>query len=55
VVASALWWLSAVDAQSSPAPVIVVETSKGTFSFDTYPDDAPQTVRHIVELAKAGF
>jgi cyclophilin family peptidyl-prolyl cis-trans isomerase len=55
VLASAPWWLSAIDAQNSPAPVIVVETSKGTFAFDTYPDDAPQTVRHIVELAKSGF
>jgi cyclophilin family peptidyl-prolyl cis-trans isomerase len=51
----ALWWVSAVAAQSSPAPVIVVETSKGTFSFDTYPDEAPQTVRHIVELVRSGF
>jgi cyclophilin family peptidyl-prolyl cis-trans isomerase len=51
----ALWWVSAVAGQSSPAPVIVVETSKGTFSFDTYPDEAPQTVRHIVELVRSGF
>ena len=35
--------------------VIVVETSKGTFSFNTYPDEAPQTVRHIVELVRSGF
>jgi cyclophilin family peptidyl-prolyl cis-trans isomerase len=35
--------------------VIVVETAKGTFSFDTYPDEAPQTVKHIVELAQNGF
>ena len=27
-------------AQSS-GPVIVVETSKGTFEFETYPEDAP--------------
>src|SRR4029450_13216540 len=52
---AALWWVSAVAGQSSPAPVIVVETSKGTFSFDTYPDEAPQTVRHIVELVRSGF
>ena len=38
-----------------PAPVIVVETSRGTFSFETFPDDAPMTVAHIVALAKSGF
>src|SRR5581483_3340171 len=37
------------------APVIVVETSKGTFSIETFPEDAPKTVAHIVELASRGF
>ena len=41
-------------AQSS-GPVIVVETSKGTFEFETYPEDAPKTVAHIVALVKQGF
>ena len=36
-------------------PVIVVETSKGTFLFETYPNEAPKTVAHIVELVKRGF
>ncbi len=45
-----------VAAQSSGAgPVIVVETSRGTFSFETYPDEAPKTVAHVVELVKRGF
>jgi peptidyl-prolyl cis-trans isomerase B (cyclophilin B) len=35
--------------------VIVVETSKGTFAFETYPSEAPKTVAHIVELVKSGF
>jgi cyclophilin family peptidyl-prolyl cis-trans isomerase len=39
----------------SAAPVIVVETSKGTFAFETYPIEAPKTVAHIVELVKRGF
>ena len=43
------------DAQSQPGPVIVVETSKGTFAFETYPKDAPKTVAHIVALAESGF
>ena len=37
------------------APVIVVETTKGVFEFETYPDDAPKTVAHIVDLVKRGF
>jgi len=42
-------------AEDAPAPVIVVETSKGTFSFGTYPGEAPRTVKHVVELVKGGF
>ena len=36
-------------------PVIVVETAKGTFEFETYPNEAPKTVAHIVELVKKSF
>jgi peptidylprolyl isomerase len=39
----------------APAPVVVVETSKGTFAFETYPDDAPKSVAHVVDLVKRGF
>jgi cyclophilin family peptidyl-prolyl cis-trans isomerase len=43
-------------ASAQPAgPVIVVETTKGRFEFETYPADAPKTVAHIVELVKSGF
>jgi cyclophilin family peptidyl-prolyl cis-trans isomerase len=35
--------------------VIVVETVKGTFEFETYPNEAPKTVAHIVDLVKSGF
>src|SRR5262249_44929958 len=45
---------AAASAQSA-APVIVVETSKGTFAFETYPNDAPKTVAHIVDLVRRGF
>jgi len=41
--------------QSATAPVIVVETSKGTFELETYPDEAPKTVAHIVDLVRRGF
>ena len=42
--------------RSQPAaPVITVDTAKGTFEFETYPDEAPKTVAHIVDLVKRGF
>ncbi|HJZ75472.1 MAG TPA: peptidylprolyl isomerase [Vicinamibacterales bacterium] len=37
------------------APIVVVETAKGTFTFETYPDDAPKSVAHVVELVRNGF
>jgi peptidyl-prolyl cis-trans isomerase B (cyclophilin B) len=44
-------------AQPSPGagPVVVVETVKGTFEFETYPDEAPQTVEHVLRLVKRNF
>jgi len=36
-------------------PVIVVETSRGSFSFETFPDEAPVTVAHIVALVRDHF
>jgi len=44
---------SAVRAQAGP--IIAVETTKGTFEFETYPEEAPKTVAHIVDLVKRGF
>jgi cyclophilin family peptidyl-prolyl cis-trans isomerase len=37
------------------APVIVVETTKGTFEIETYPTEAPKTVAHIVALVNRQF
>ena len=50
-------WIPApcLHGQSGVGPVIVVETSKGSFAFETYPNEAPRTVAHIVELVKRGF
>ena len=47
----------AVPAATSPGagPVIVVETVKGTFEFETYPNEAPKTVARIVELVNKRF
>jgi cyclophilin family peptidyl-prolyl cis-trans isomerase len=46
--------LSAAGAQGA-GPVIVVETSRGMFAFETFPNDAPLTVAHVVALVKSGF
>jgi peptidyl-prolyl cis-trans isomerase B (cyclophilin B) len=36
-------------------PVVVVETARGAFEFETYPDDAPKTVASFLALVKKGF
>ncbi|HVH28513.1 MAG TPA: peptidylprolyl isomerase [Vicinamibacterales bacterium] len=36
-------------------PVIVVETTKGTFAIETFSREAPKTVAHVVALVKRGF
>jgi cyclophilin family peptidyl-prolyl cis-trans isomerase len=60
VLCGCLAFLSTVsplsEAQSvAGGPVVVVDTTKGTFAFETYPADAPKTVAHVVELVKRGF
>lgn len=47
--------LSAAAARAQTGPVIVVETTKGAFAFETYPTEAPVTVEHILELVRDGF
>jgi cyclophilin family peptidyl-prolyl cis-trans isomerase len=48
---------TAEPAQPSPGagPVVVIETTKGTFEFETYPTEAPRTVEHILALVKRNF
>ena len=36
-------------------PVIVLDTAKGVIEIETYPEDAPKTVAHILALIKKGF
>ena len=36
-------------------PVVVVETSRGSFEIETFPEDAPKSVAHVIELVKRGF
>ena len=43
-----------VDAQVV-GPVIIVETTKGAFAFETYPSEAPKTVAHVLQLVRNGF
>ena len=35
--------------------IVVVETEKGTFEFETYPNEAPKTVAHIIGLIDKRF
>jgi len=44
-------------AATSPGagPVVVVETERGVFEFETYPKEAPKTVEHILALVKRNF
>ncbi len=48
---------AAQPAKTSPGagPVIVIETSRGVIEFETYPEDAPKTVDHIIALVKRRF
>jgi cyclophilin family peptidyl-prolyl cis-trans isomerase len=43
--------------QTSPGagPIVVLETTKGTVEFETYPNEAPKTVAHILALVKRNF
>jgi cyclophilin family peptidyl-prolyl cis-trans isomerase len=47
----------AAPATTSPGAgqVVVLDTSKGTIEFETYPNEAPKTVAHILGLVKRGF
>ena len=47
----------AAEPKRSPGagPLIVVETVKGSFTFETYPAEAPKSVEHIIALVKRRF
>jgi cyclophilin family peptidyl-prolyl cis-trans isomerase len=42
-------------AKAGPAPVIVLDTVKGPIEIETFPEEAPKTVQHIVALVKKNF
>src|SRR5438552_11806494 len=47
--------LLAAIVRAQTGPVIVVETTKGAFAFETYENEAPKTVAHVVQLVRQGF
>jgi cyclophilin family peptidyl-prolyl cis-trans isomerase len=49
------WCVSVRIASAQPGPVVVVETTRGAFAFETYPGEAPKTVAHILQLVRDGF
>ncbi len=46
---------AAATVRAQTGPVIVVETTKGAFAFETYPNEAPKTVAHVVQLVRDSF
>ena len=65
VISSVAAAAQAPAAKTAPAPaktspgagpsIVVVETEKGTFEFETYPNEAPKTVAHIIGLIDKRF
>jgi cyclophilin family peptidyl-prolyl cis-trans isomerase len=55
--AAAVLPASAQTGKTSPGagPVIVFDTAKGSIEIETYPNEAPKTVAHILALVKRGF
>jgi cyclophilin family peptidyl-prolyl cis-trans isomerase len=47
--------IHAVAQDSVDRPVAVVETSRGTFSFEMFQNEAPITVAHVLALVRARF
>ncbi len=42
-------------AAPAPGPVVVMETTKGTITIETYPSEAPKTVENFLALVKSNF
>ena len=55
VVVSLIATARTVHVQEGGGPVIVVETGVGAFAFETFPNEAPKTVAHILGLVRSGF
>ena len=46
---------SAGKTSAGAGPVVVIETARGTIEFETYPEDAPKTVEHVLALVNRRF
>lgn len=58
VMALAVWTglQGAAFAQApAPGPTVVIETTKGTITIETYPSEAPKTVENFLALVKSNF
>ena len=55
LLAAALACVGLTAQSTVAAPRLLLETSAGTMTIETYPLEAPLTVAHIVELVKTGF
>ena len=54
-VCAAALSIHALAQDSLDRPIVVVETSRGTLSFETFPGEAPITVAHVLSLVRARF
>lgn len=41
--------------KSTPHPIAVIQTNKGTIKIRLYPEEAPKTVENFIKLARKGF
>ena len=55
LAATAAWAQGTAKPSPGAGPVVIVETEKGTFEFETYPNEAPKTVARILELVRKRF
>ena len=39
----------------APGPTVIIETTKGTITIETYPSEAPKTVENFLALVKSNF
>jgi peptidyl-prolyl cis-trans isomerase B (cyclophilin B) len=46
---------AAIAQAPAPGPTVVIETTKGTITIETYPSEAPKTVENFLALVKANF
>jgi cyclophilin family peptidyl-prolyl cis-trans isomerase len=49
------WQGTALAQAPAPGPTVVIETSKGTITIETYPSEAPKTVENFLALVKSNF